>query len=117
MDKINITITLKLNEDLGQPEDMAEAIQLLQKLGITPTNKVSVALVCDSEAMLQKIQERFDDAFFTCPDSVDAEIEVKTKRGARSWAHTKPTPIERAIKEKAPVIKAGLNGDGSARTA
>lgn len=106
---IKIKITLTRDPKLGTDEDMTEAVGLLPELGEQPGNKVVFDIECTYQDEADRIAARFDRVFAECPDTVNAEIEIKSKRGVDKFRSAN-TPIDRSI-------RASLNSDGSARTA
>ena len=93
---IKIKITLTRDAKLGTDEDMATAVELLNAMGVQPSNKAVVEMECDSQEEADNIAQIFDYTFLSCPDNVEAEIEIKSKRGVQ-FGVASNTPIEKAI--------------------
>lgn len=108
MNTTKITITLTLDEKMGDDADMLEAISLLRDLGQIPCTKVVLSLECAPVAA-EGVQDRIDSALADCPDPVDVTIKTTHERGIRRLAKT--TPIERALQDSGARV-AFLRGRG-----
>lgn len=94
MNTTKITITLALDEKMGDDSDMMQAIGLLRDMGIVPCSKVVLSLECAPVAA-EAIQDQIDAALINVPDSVDVTIKTTNERGVRRIHGS--TPIEKAI--------------------
>ena len=96
-----IKISLTLDPKTGTKDDMTAAVALLPELGLQPGNKLVFDLEFTYQDEAKAIQDRFDAVFINCPDEVDAQIEVKHKRGAgMAWTlQASNTPVQQALND------------------
>jgi len=90
-----ITITLKQNEDDGNPLAMAETLTLLGTLAQAPTQKIVLALECEEEDA-ESWRDELRVALAGRPVGVDVELKTESKETVERGRLQRVTPMDRA---------------------
>lgn len=75
-----IVVTLELN-DYGTADDIAAALIVLQRLGITPLGKVQLAFSAMSSEAAEDALDNLDAVLRDVPSGVDVKVKETTERG------------------------------------
>lgn len=102
-----ITLTLKSEEGIARPEEMRDALRRLIAAGLLPSTGMKMTFQVESDDSASDLEELLTAALEDRSWVVEAEIEIKSKRGIKRKIAEKPkaeplpTPMEQYLAQMA----------------
>ncbi len=98
---VKVTLTLKVNEEMALPEDMAQPLAVLGRAGLLNAKGLSLTFEVETTEDAEIIEMQLDELLSDRPYSVEAKIKTVNERtAARRQLRLGPSPMDKAGWEK-----------------